>query len=711
MKLIRELLPSSSILLLAALVTAGCGGGGSIDAPHADDNDDQGPVAPDAVIAFPPPYAETDADTLFMRGTTTADEAIASVSVNGFEALSLDGYATWEVKIPLDLGKTVLTTTLVTAAGEVIEDPDLRVVRRRSPLVGNPVELVYSQADGPVLWYLDDRQVLRHDLLTGELEVLSGPEQGHGPAIESPVALVVDEDETYVYVLDHAPSGDRILQIKTNNGNRIVLDPPVPGQGSELAETTDMAYAKIEFAGEDVEVLYLTSEIADRIFVVWCSTGEIAAGGLDGHPVGTTAIDIHMDPNNNDHLLAVLDANGDLLRNQGAGLVSIASVGDGHGDIWSQATDLEIMADRSILVTDRHTGEVYQIHPQTFERTTLSQAYGAHGMEFQDLCAVESFKFDGQPIVAVMDRGLDVCAGLDLMNPEWEEILSTGVAQGASMNLPIGLVQVQDGFIASALLPGEIVHIDRETGNRTALAPWDELPFAHLPMAICVDEAAGVAYFPEPLMGSIVALDLSTGEMAPVSGQGLGEGPNIEVEGPVGLVHDGAEQRLLLALGDQIIAIDLQSGDRFVLSGPQVGAGPVLDGAVAMVLDAPRGRALVAGIVAVYSVDLQNGDRQMLSGLGIGGGPALKELSALAYSPEAAEFLVLNQAGTTLLRIEEATGNRNEAFVGEQVGPAVDQGLALQWDAVAETAYMVDFFQGRLKVFDLARGQWMTLSR
>jgi len=701
---------SSPALLLTALLAAGCGGSGGDASSNSGpgEGDDQHQNGPTADVAFPPAHVETSSSLVYVRGTTTSPEEVASIQVNGSVAQTADGWATWEAKVQLLPGENLLTTTLLTVDGEEVADPDQQTVFLQETQVGDPVDMAYSAGHGPVLWYLDDSQVLGHDLLAESILPISGPDAGLGPDIHEPSAITVDPDGEFAFVLCEQAGEDQVLRINTSTGMRERLDNPMPG--SELDECTDLACLRFFGQNQHVDVLYVTTRKFDTVYLIDASTGEVGMVNIGlNEPVGTTAIDVSGDGANPQ--VAMIDTMGRLLFYNGNAMEVVASGGDGLGEIWSWGTDVQLMPNGNILVTDRHSGDIYHVDTWNWQRTTLDPAMGAHGMAFQDLCAIESFEFDNQTAIVALDKGLDLCAGMDDVHAEWEVVMDTRVGEGVSMNLAFGLAQAGQSFVASSVLPGEIVRIDPGTGSRTALANWNEPGMFHITTAICTDDAEGVAYFTEALMGSITAMDLQAGAMGTVTGLGIGEGPALPLDAEVGLACDDAGQRLLVAVDDTLFAVDLQTGDRSILSGPGVGQGHGLFGASCIALDPAQDRALIGGVKAVYSVDLTTGDRQIVSSAFVGGGPELYQVTSLAYSPEAGELLVGNEQGSYLLRIDEATGNRSEAFANGHLGAAPFSSGSLHWDTEDRTAYMLDVRRGSLKVVDLDRGQWMTVSR
>ena len=73
--------------------------------------------SPELKILFPPPNATVDFDTVIVRGTAkdADDDDISYVRINGIEAISEDGYATWELEVSLQQGMNQLDIEIADA--------------------------------------------------------------------------------------------------------------------------------------------------------------------------------------------------------------------------------------------------------------------------------------------------------------------------------------------------------------------------------------------------------------------------------------------------------------------------------------------------------------------------------------------------------------------------------------------------------------------
>jgi hypothetical protein len=97
----KHRLLTSLALTLLLIACNGCGGTGG--------EGGSGMQAPTAVITFPPAISMTEGEAVTVHGTAAHDGTIASLQVNGVEASTGDGYATWFAAVPLTPGMNTLT--------------------------------------------------------------------------------------------------------------------------------------------------------------------------------------------------------------------------------------------------------------------------------------------------------------------------------------------------------------------------------------------------------------------------------------------------------------------------------------------------------------------------------------------------------------------------------------------------------------------------
>jgi len=146
--------------LFSVLVACGGGGGG--------DGDDSS--APTASILFPPPQSRTDASELTVTGIAGDEGTIASVRVNGIDATTSDGFATWRATVPLAPGVNELIVETaddsasrnfdtdaarVTVVNEPGSDPRFTSALLQAAAFDKHANQVYVYAQNTNLWRID----------------------------------------------------------------------------------------------------------------------------------------------------------------------------------------------------------------------------------------------------------------------------------------------------------------------------------------------------------------------------------------------------------------------------------------------------------------------------------------------------------------------------------------------------------------------------
>ena len=95
----------------------------------------RGPVdstLPTASITFPSMKSFTSAATTRLTGTAADSGGIRSVRINGQDAISTDGFATWSIDVPLTNGDNVLTVVVTDNAGNVANAAATTTIERRA---------------------------------------------------------------------------------------------------------------------------------------------------------------------------------------------------------------------------------------------------------------------------------------------------------------------------------------------------------------------------------------------------------------------------------------------------------------------------------------------------------------------------------------------------------------------------------------------------
>ncbi|HEX7047951.1 MAG TPA: Ig-like domain-containing protein [Gammaproteobacteria bacterium] len=207
-----------AVFALSAFVLAGCGGGSGGDTASPPDPAPAENVPPTAKIVFPPADAIFTAETITVRGTATdTDGTVNSVRVNGIEAGSSDGFATWTAKIDVAMGSNTITVDVDD------DDGDTRAAAAIANLIRTTAPFTYSEdiavdtVEGRAL-VLDrlQRTLFAVDFQDGTRSIISGQGRGTGPIPEYAVAFALNETGTEAYVAERV----RVLAYDLETGDR-----------------------------------------------------------------------------------------------------------------------------------------------------------------------------------------------------------------------------------------------------------------------------------------------------------------------------------------------------------------------------------------------------------------------------------------------------------------------------------------------------------
>ena len=211
-----------------------------------------------------------------------------------------------------------------------------------------------------------------------------------------------------------------------------------------------------------------------------------------------------------------------------------------------------------------------------------------------------------------------------------------------------------------------LIRVDLTTGDRTVVSNasiGSGTAFTKAP-SLTIDLDSKIAWFVDYGINAVFQVDLITGDRTILSDVTYGTGPTL-VE-PFGIVKDTVNNRLIVADGSSLVAVNIDTGDRSVLSN-DVNNGPLMRGVREISLDASRNRALVITNSAsnstpeILAVDLTTGDRTAVSQPGIlGTGPGFRGGYGIAVDWDNNRvFVVEGGDGTSALyNVSLQTGDR-----------------------------------------------------
>jgi hypothetical protein len=220
-----------------------------------------------------------------------------------------------------------------------------------------------------------------------------------------------------------------------------------------------------------------------------------------------------------------------------------------------------------------------------------------------------------------------------------------------------------------------VLKADPVTGNRTLISQTGVLgtgpDFGSLIGGLTLDPVGNIllACFDA---GTVMKIDVGTGNRTVVSSNLVGTGPSIQnindlVVAPNGDIYATAQNI------NSIVRIDPVTGNRTVVSGPGVGTGTGFSAAVGLTRT-PAGDFYVydANVETVTLINGTNGNRTVISGGGVGGGPVFGEFGTDVELATAGFLATTNLH--EIYRVDIATGNRSilsDAVIG--TGPVIDR--------------------------------------
>jgi DNA-binding beta-propeller fold protein YncE len=628
----------TGIALLVALGAA-CGGGSR--APDT--------VVPIVKILFPPAPAPALATTamLTITGTASDDRRIAGVVVNGVDATSGDGFATWRAQVTLAPGVTAVSveardTSGNTAAAAVD-------VTRVAAVLAAPGGIAFDAPRGQA--FLVDRAqgaLFAVDAATGAPSVVSD-------ALDAPQGLVLDAANDRALVVDSGLGA--LLAVDLDTGAASVLSDAATGGGPALPSPRAV--------DADADNAWVVDNVLRQLVRIDLATGDrtVVAVGL-ANPQG-----VRLDPDGGAALVA-----------DGARLVRVdLATGDiteltGMGPAFGNAMGLVVDApNRRAFVADALLAAVLAVDLDTGERTVVADT---------DLAFPAAVAFDaaaGRVLVAdtVRDAALAVDAATGAVAALWE----SSFGAGAPLASPRDVALDGDRALVADFARGLVA----VATDRAALDGGG--PDFQVPLGVAVDAVGGRALVADSAAAALFAVDLATGARTIVA-DGFA--------GPIGVAHDAARDMAYVLDGAVFLDVDLATGDRAPLPA---GSGPVLVVPRGFALDAAHGRLLVVddGLDALLAVDLATGARsEIVGGFAV---PADVALDA------AGRAFVVDTDVDGIVVVDLATGVRTEVA---GAGPPLLSPVAVAYDG---RLLVLDAALSALLAVDPETGERVVLSK
>ncbi|MEE2730700.1 MAG: PQQ-binding-like beta-propeller repeat protein [Pseudomonadota bacterium] len=616
---------ASTLSLIGFLTACGGGGGGGGNADNGGEAPLQ-PAAPLASIQFPTPQSLTNQTSVIVRGTAQDPDGstITGVFVNGIEVQSDDGFATWQVTVPVRLGTNTLTVETEDATGNI--DPAAASVDIRGhtlPLISGANENAMSvdTANNRALMVDNNHDaILAFDLASGERTVLASPRGldnfinlepvGSGEALDFSSQLNFDSDAQRALVLEPLNSAFTlrgVVEVDLNTGERSVFYNPNQGSGPQIDRIRSFVFDR---ANNRLFILDGFSRNLRLMEVNLTNLERRVIRGFETVPSDALAL-------NTDNQLLMT---GEI--NQKTVLYSVnSSTGDrelisgmdtdntlvGNGPEFENPASIKVDDNNRALMMDQVLKKIVLVNLDNGDRTILEGT----GVDF--IVPVGADFFGAQHAI-VIDRDIESLIVADLISGDRSLLTNNAIGTGVRFNQPHTLADLGNyRALVTDSSSGRLFEVDLTNGNRELVL---DNPGELNLQAMTLDKPNNRAFFINNTENDpkLVELNLSTKALRVISSAAIGSGPTLVA--PEDIAFSPVSNRVFVIDSEAraLLVIDITTGNRSIISDDS-NSGPAFDFPLAFVINRSETTAFVGDEGALMAVNLATGDRTLVSGI------------------------------------------------------------------------------------------------
>ncbi len=554
----------------------------------------------------------TESDKVLIRGAASDDKnKITSVKVNGYDVSTTDNYSTWQVEVPVSMGKNTLSVSTSDSVGNTSDKAaEIQVIRKI--LLINPTGIAVDVAKNRAL-VIDAglKALIAVDLVTSIPSVLSDNLRNDSTPFSNPVCITLDAKNNRALILDDGFGVKAIVSVNLSTGQRATIAKYPDKYGQPTAIALDESKNRILFTGDQ------------SVVEVDLSSGAAAV------------VSDHSTPGTQYYLTSpkgiVIDSknNRALITDTGTGdaLVYIdLSPGPTYGVAAPLYTKPENSMDELVLSGDKNKAFIVNTNGRVGGGavTAVELAYRSPTILSDNKIPNAQY-----PLTSPYSIALDEAHNrLLVLNGVERSILTVDLASGqrsvlSDNSLPTGKAAyitptnlVVDDANHNLLLMDEeqntLFAVDINTGIHSIISAGPHNLGLHNYHGIVLDKARKRALIADGILGGIVSIDMTSGERSMFWTKN-----NIPAPYPFGIALDSTKNKIWVNDAyDCVFAIDLMSGISSLLSNNTTpNANNPMSCMSEIALDVAHNRLLSAETVSrsIIAIDLTTGDRTILS--------------------------------------------------------------------------------------------------
>lgn len=685
-------LSSNTLALSTLVVLASCGGGGGERSQLTSE------------IQFPPESGLTDATSIWVRGTVSSPASIAGLTVAGFPASSTDGWSTWSVEVPLELGDNQLEARMTGINGEPVGNPDAIFVHRDGVVLGDCNGLVVGGIGEEKAWWLDADlgRLVEIDTTNDSrsfTNISNSPFEASA-GFQQPGFPVFDSTRNRIYV----PDGPRIHAVSVDQGTRA----QVCTRGL-FGWVIDLDYDPTSDRLLSLENDGILGGFVRQVFSIDPDSGarelicSFQPTGFNGD-IAAHSISIFRDGSGQSALLASTDAVSLLSLPTGSRLAFPAGLSNIR-DVASWNFE--------ILLLDREEG-VFEL--------TLGGDYECR-YDFADPSSPfeNAFRLEGgfsQDEIVVTDATLDAAFRINMQTETTEELCRSAAGAGPGIESASSTTRFRGEMIVVDPAQDRVFSVAAD-GSRHIFSEGNMLTSPEAALAV-----GDALYVGCSSGGRIVQIDAHGNQTLVIDGSDdLGQLRSLAYSNP-----PQGPARMLALCSTQLVEIDLANASTNVIAASGDGNGPDFTGAQDVVVHADLGIAMISTAGqsggnegAVMTILLDGGFRWMLAGEdpisgSIGSGNSVSIPRGLAYLPESNELIVAagrsGPGAMSMYRLHLPSLQRSElSTLAVGRGPMVDQPESIYREELTGNLYVAGRTEGAVLVIDPESGDRVMISR